>query len=69
MNWYEYTKGLKEKLGLKRRPELFSNLSRAKSWANNAKKLHIVVLGCDGRFWVVCGADANKLNKLGYEFA
>ena len=69
MNWYEYTKGLKNKLGLKRRPELFTDLKLAKGWADSAKTFHYVFLGCDGRFWVVCGADANKLNKLGYEFA
>jgi hypothetical protein len=32
-------------------------------------KPHRVMLGDDGYFWIVCPADATKLEKAGYEYA
>lgn len=69
MTHFEFETKLKKDLGLKYRPDRFLNIESAIGWANNATKLRFVMLGCDGRFWVVCGADASRLSKQGYEFA
>lgn len=34
-----------------------------------AGPIRLVVLGCDGRFWVVSAKDAGRLTKAGYELA
>lgn len=69
MTHFEFEKQIKRDLGLKYRPDRFISREAAFDWAANATKLRFVMLGCDGRFWVVCGADASRLSKKGYEFA
>jgi hypothetical protein len=60
---------LKTILGLRNNIDQFSTLESAKRCANNCIKLHIVMLGDNGNFWVACFADAQKLSKVGYEIA
>ena len=47
----------------------FSTLGVAESFAARCAKLHMVMLGDDGMYWVVKAADGEKLYKLGYEYA
>ena len=56
-------------LSLRYNPTQFISREAAFSWANNCIKLHMVVLGDNGKFWVVCFSDAQKLVRLGYELA
>ncbi len=60
---------LKTTLGLRNNIDQFSTLEGAKRWANNCIKLHIVMLGDNGKYWVACFSDAQKLSKMGYEIA
>ena len=46
-----------------------SKLESAKRWADNCIKAHMVILGDDGKYWVVSFADAQRLVKQGYELA
>lgn len=62
-------KNLKSTLGLRSNPDQLSSRDAAFRWAEKCIKLHMVVLGDNGKFWVVCFADAQKLVKLGYELA
>ena len=39
------------------------------SFADGCDKPMFVVMGDDGMFWVVSGADAQRLEKAGYELA
>lgn len=52
---------------LKHSPMKFNSLALANSFADKAG--WVVMLGDDCRFWVVCFADAAKLERAGYEFA
>jgi hypothetical protein len=36
---------------------------------NHCVKAHFIMLGDDGRFWVVTPADASRLERAGYEYA
>ncbi len=58
---------MKAKLNLRHEPDQLSNRDSAFRWAANCHKLHIVILGDNGKFWVCCFADAQKLVKMGYE--
>ena len=60
---------LKTILGLKNNMYHFSNIDSAFRWANNSEKSHMVFLGYDNQYWVVCFSDAQKLFKLGFEIA
>ncbi len=60
---------LKTTLGLRNNIDQFSTLEGATRWANNCIKLHIVMLGDNGKYWVACFSDAQKLSKMGYEIA
>lgn len=60
---------LKNELGLKYDPIEVTKLCSAQRIADRCIKLHIVFVGLNGMFWVVCFADANKLLKMGYEVA
>ena len=60
---------LKLALGLRYNVDQFSSIEAATRWANNCIKLHIVVMGDNGKFWVACFADAQRLVKMGYEVA
>jgi hypothetical protein len=62
-------KSLKSTFGLRNNIDEFSNSAAAFRWANKCVKLHIVLLGDNGKYWVACFADAQKLSKMGYEIA
>jgi hypothetical protein len=63
------TANIKTTLGLKNNIDQFSCPAAAQRYANRCEKLHIVMLGDNGKFWVACFADAQKLQKAGYEIA
>ncbi len=63
------TRKYKKQLGLRYEPSRFSSRDAAFRWSNNTIKMSMVMLGCDGKFWVVCPADATRLYKMGYEYA
>lgn len=46
----------------------FSALANAQSFANAMSSMRIM-LGDDGRFWVVTPATAQRLERGGYEYA
>ncbi|MFN8993198.1 MAG: hypothetical protein ACK5X3_05970 [Pseudomonadota bacterium] len=50
-------------------PIKFTSLSTANSFVNNAIKSMAVMMGDDNKFWVVTMADAQRLEKVGYEWA
>ena len=62
-------KTLKSTLGLRHNIDQFHNRENAFSYAYHCIKLHIVMLGDNGMFWVCCFADAQKLSRMGYEIA
>jgi hypothetical protein len=45
------------------------NLGRAFAFADGCKRAMFVVMGDDGMFWIVGGADAQRLERAGYELA
>lgn len=47
----------------------FNSLKLAKSFAGNCKKMHLIVLGDDGKFWVATPRITEALVKSGYEYA
>jgi len=65
------TAALKTALNLRYEPIAFRNLDRARSFASRAVKALWVVLGDhdgdEGVAWVVCPADAARLERAGYE--
>ena len=63
------TRTYKKKLGLKYEPVRFFDRDNAYAWAKGCEKPHWVMHGCDGKYWVVCPADASRLLKKNYEFA
>jgi hypothetical protein len=69
MSYYQFEKQLQEKLGLRYRPQRFLNRVLAITCSNNTTKASDVMLGCDGRYWVVCLSDASRLYRQGYQFA
>jgi hypothetical protein len=60
---------IKNRYGLRNNPDMLTNLSAAKRWAENCSKLHVVVMGDNGYYWVVCFADAQTLVNQGLEIA
>ena len=66
-------KNLQATLGLRYEPIAFSSLERAQSYAAQCAKPMWVVLGDrdgdEATAWVVCPADAAKLERAGYELA
>lgn len=69
------TKDLQKALGLRYEPIAFSTLERARSYAARCERPRWVVLGDvdeeagTATAWVVCPADATKLERVGYEIA
>ena len=62
-----YAKGLTQTLGLKYCPDLYRD--RFLAFASAARQhAGCVMLGLE-RYWVVCLADAAKLERAGFEFA
>jgi len=47
----------------------FSTYTLADSFRNRCEKMMMIVLGDDGKFWVVTPAQAEKLVAQGYEYA
>ncbi len=47
----------------------FTDYYLAKSFAENANKLMLIILGDDGKFWVGFPAETEKLYRQGYEYA
>jgi len=45
----------------------FVELRYARSFAERAVKIMLIVHGDDMRFWVVTPADATRLQRVGYE--
>jgi hypothetical protein len=60
---------IKNRYGIRNNPDMLTNLSAAKRWAANCSKLHLVILGDNGYYWVVCFSDAQILTKAGLEVA
>jgi hypothetical protein len=54
---------------MKYEPIKFIDRNNAFSFAARCLKSMWVMLGDDDRFWVVCPADASRLEKQGYEYA
>ena len=65
----ENLKNLKTALKLRRNINQFSTFAAASRLATNCIKLHLIMQGDHGKFWVVCFADAQKLEKAGYKLA
>jgi hypothetical protein len=61
-------KNAQTNLGLKHRPVVVRSEAIAFSIANGCTKAQAVMLG-DGAYWVVCMADAARLEAAGYEWA
>lgn len=55
--------------GLKNQPVRFVNRELAIYHAATCIKPQRVMLGDDGRYWIVCPADASRLEDMGYEYA
>lgn len=47
----------------------FSTLASAKSFCFRSKRILLIILGDDGKYWVSYPAIANKLVNLGYQYA
>lgn len=60
---------MKTTYNLRNEITVLSTAKAAFSFASKCVKSHLVVLGDNGKFWVVCFADAQKLTKAGYELA
>ena len=54
---------------IKQRAARFNDRGLAFAHAASANKTLWVMLGDDGKFWVVCPADAARLERMGYEYA
>lgn len=52
-----------------KRTERYTTLAAARSAASHGVKPLRVMLGDDERFWVVTPADAQRLERMGYEYA
>ena len=47
----------------------FRSLSLARAYSDRTAKASAIMLGCDGKFWVVGLAEMSRLLKAGYELA
>jgi hypothetical protein len=47
----------------------FEHLANARSWVDHGVKPQRIMLGDDEKFWVVCPADAARLERAGCEYA
>ena len=50
-----------------RRSSRFTSLGNARNCQDHRTKSSLIVLGCDGRFWVTTMADGERLVRAGYE--
>lgn len=60
---------IKTAYNLRYRPAIMSSLSAAHANAARCLKTHVVILGDNGKYWVVSLSDAQRLQKHGYEIA
>jgi hypothetical protein len=61
------TTQIKSTYSLKYSPDVFSTREAAFRSTERSVKMAIVMLGENGKFWVVCMADAQRLVKAGFE--
>jgi hypothetical protein len=54
---------------IKKRASRFNDRTLALSRAATTIKPSRVMLGDDGKYWVVTPADASRLERMGYEYA
>lgn len=54
---------------LRHAPDKYSDRELAFNSLKHYVKLHVVILGDDMKYWVVCPSDAERLHKAGYEYA
>lgn len=54
---------------LKYQPSKYNSRELAFNSLNHCVNPHRVILGDDMKFWVVCPADAERLYRVGYEYA
>ena len=47
----------------------FGNLETARMFAFRCYKIHMVVVGDDGKYWVMRPVDSEKLVKKGFKYA
>ncbi|MFW5988277.1 MAG: hypothetical protein ACOCQA_02425 [bacterium] len=47
----------------------FNNLSLARRNVERSKKIKMIILGDDGKYWVGSPAVTEQLYKMGYEYA
>ena len=59
----------KQMMNLRYEPSKYSRRELAFNSLKHCVKPHRVMLGCDNKYWVVCPADAARLERLGYEYA
>lgn len=52
---------------IEKRVYKFGSLAIAQGFVNRAKKILMIVLGDDGKYWATTPVDANQLEKMGYE--
>jgi hypothetical protein len=61
---------IRKRLNLRHNPSIFYNRNNAfNSLKHCVKSCYTVILGDCNQFWVVCYADAQRLQKMGYEIA
>lgn len=60
---------IKNTYGLRNNVDILSTKESAFRYASNCIKLHVVILGENCKYWVVCFSDAQKLVKAGFELA
>jgi hypothetical protein len=61
-------RSIQQALNLRMAPAVFRNEGTAKSYAQRAGYKYTVVMGDDSYFWVCLVSDAQKLERLGYEW-
>jgi len=62
-------KNIKNKLNLRYEPMSLKSKTLAENCAAHCIKTHMLILGENDRFWVVCPSDFSRLLKAGYEAA
>ena len=60
---------LKQKLNLRHEPDKYISRDNAFNSLSHYVKPHRVMMGDAPYFWVVCPSDAERLFKMGYEYA
>ena len=51
------------------KPYKFSSWALAQSFIERCRKIYMIILGDDDKFWIVTPADAMRLEKAGYQIA